>query len=277
MGKKSLTTGLALGGGAAKGVAHLGVLKAFEENNIKIDILSGTSIGALVAALYSFGVPIEKMRNIAEEINWLKISKLTLPKLGFLSNEDIADLLIENIGDKKIEDAPIPLLIVATDIITGKKVTIKTGSVAEAVRASTCIPGVYTPVEISGHLLVDGTLVENVPVFPLKESGADMIIAVNLSAERKNKYPDNIIDVLLSSIDIAINDNVQTDLQIADAVIEPSLSKYSITDTSRAKEMYAEGYRAAVFKTENIKNCIAKFEKPKDKHLVKRIKKWFYR
>lgn len=269
-------TGLALGGGAARGAAHLGILKALEENNIKIDLLSGTSIGALVAALYSFGVTIEKMRKIAEEMNWLKISKLTLPKLGLLSNEEIADLITDNIGDKKIEEAPIPLLIVATDIITGKKVTIKTGSVAEAVRASTCIPGVYTPVEVSSHLLVDGMLVENVPVFPLKENGADIIIAVNLSAERKNKYPDNIIDVLLSSIDIAINDNVRSDLKIADLVIEPALSKYSVTDTSKAKEIYAEGYRAAVFKIENIKGSLANFEKSGDKHLFKRIKKWFY-
>ena len=104
-----------------------------------------------------------------------------------------------------------------------------------------------------------------------KTVGILIIIAVNLSAERKNKYPDNIIDVLLSSIDIAINDNVRSDLKIADLVIEPALSEYSVTDTSKAKEIYAEGYRAAVFKIEKIKVSLANFEKSGDKHLFKRI------
>lgn len=238
--------GLALSGGAIRGAAHIGVLKVFEAQGIRIDCISGTSIGAMIAALYAFGKTPAEIEKLACDFNWLDISKFIIPKLGLLSNEEMGDMLTQWLGPVRIEDAPIPLAIVATDINTGDKIVFRRGSVAHAVMASTCIPGIFTPIEENGRLLVDGLLVENVPISPLQSMDADLILAVDLSGDRKYKQADDIIDVIMNSFEIAVDTNTMHQLKAADIVIQPKVSEFSRTDTGQVAELIRRGEIAAM-------------------------------
>ncbi|MDR8391538.1 patatin-like phospholipase family protein [Aliifodinibius sp. S!AR15-10] len=196
--------GLALGGGAALGAAHIGVLKALEERNIQITYVSGTSIGAMIGAFYAFGTEIKKIEEIAVNLKWLDVSSLSISKMGLLSNKKLGNLIRKHLGDVNIEDAEKPLAITATDLSSGQKVVFKKGDLATAVMASTCVPGIFIPVESDGKMLVDGVLVENVPIQSLKTMGAEQIIAVDINALRLYKKPDDIIEVVTNALDIAI-------------------------------------------------------------------------
>lgn len=155
--------GLALGGGAVLGAAHVGVLRALDEQNIKINYITGTSIGALVAALFAFGKTWKEIELIALELKWLDITSITLSKYALLTNEKLGELLIKHIGNRNIEDSEIPLAFITTDISNGEKIVLNKGPVTTAVMASTCIPGIFKPIEIDGKMLVDGGIAENVP------------------------------------------------------------------------------------------------------------------
>src|SRR6056297_1172026 len=167
--KKNKKIGLALGGGAVLGAAHIGVLKALKEHDIQICFVSGTSIGAFVAAFVAFGKTWKEIEEIAKDLNWLDVTSISLFQSGLLSNKKMVELIANHIGDVNIEDANIPAAMIATDITTGKKIVINKGKVAQAVMASTCIPGIFAPVEIGDKLLVDGGIVENVPITPLEK------------------------------------------------------------------------------------------------------------
>ena len=237
--------GLALGGGGALGAAHIGVLEAMGDLGIRIGCISGTSAGALVASLYAFGVSREKPAKLAHEIKWMEISKLSLSQYGLLSNEKLGSLIEENIGKARIEEAEIPLAIVATDITTGDEIILKEGDLRRAVMASTCIPGVFVPVEIGGRLLVDGGIVENVPVSPLQDMGADFIIGVDLNSGRRKERPKNIIEVLLRSFDFTLKAATRLQTERADLLIQPDLSSYSMYDMNKAEDLIRRGYEAA--------------------------------
>jgi NTE family protein len=237
--------GLALGGGAVLGAAHLGVLKVLEENKIKIQAISGTSIGAFIAALYAFQKSIDDIIDTIKDLDWLDISELSLSRLGLLSNKKLGKKMDEVLGEVNFSDASIPLAMVATDISSGKKVALNKGDVAQAVMASTCVPGIFIPAELDGKLLVDGGLVENVPVSVLQDLGAEVIIGVDLNAKRQYQKPDDIIDLLMNSMDIAIDNATRIQTSKADFIIKPVLSSYSRTETDQIDELIEKGYNAA--------------------------------
>lgn len=237
--------GLALGGGAILGAAHVGVLRAFIESEVEIQALAGSSIGALVATLYAFGKTPEEIGELAKDMHWLDVSSFTLSRLGLLSNDKIGKLIREQVGEKKIEDAPIPLAMVATNISSGGHVILNKGPLHEAVMASTCIPGVFKPVVIDGRMLVDGGLVENVPISPLEEMGCRTIVGVDLNANREYQEPDDLIDVLLNAMDIAIDHSAQVQTREAELIIAPNLTAYSRTDPDAVEALIEEGYKAA--------------------------------
>lgn len=237
--------GLALGGGAVLGAAHIGVLKALDESGIEICAISGTSIGALFAALYAFGKSPDEIEKFIEDLHWLDVSGLSLSKFGLLSNEKLGEAFEDAVGDVEFSDAKIPLAVIATDIGNGKKVTFRKGSVAPAIMASSCVPGIVTPVEIDDRLLVDGGLVENVPVSPLEDLGAKKIIGVDLNAKRTYQSPDDIIDLLANALDVAIDNATRIQTDEADLLITPELTAYSRTDRDRIPELIKEGYDAA--------------------------------
>lgn len=237
--------GLALGGGAALGAAHVGVIQALEERAIPIECISGTSIGAFVGALYACGKSTEEMAAIARELRWLDVSSLTLSQYGLLSNHKLGDLLKQHIGDVSLEDAGIPLAIVATDISSGKKVVFREGNVATAVMASTCVPGIFKPVIEGDRVLVDGGVLENVPVSPLKENGSTFVIGVDLNAANSCKKVKNIIDVLVNSLNILLTNATQLQTAEADLLITPDLSSFSLTDPDQADALIGAGYQEA--------------------------------
>lgn len=238
--------GLALGGGAVLGAAHIGVLKALEENEVKIEFVTGTSIGAFVAALYAFGKNWQEISEISNQLKWMDISSISLSRYSLLSNEKFGELLVEHIGDKKIEEAHIPLAMVATDAGNGEKVVLREGSVAEAVMASTCIPGLFKPVNIRGRMLLDGGIVENVPVKTLRDLGAEYVIGVDLNAEYNYNQPENILEVLLNSFHFIMQQAAKLQTDGADLLIKPNLSSFGRADTSKIPELMEKGYEDAL-------------------------------
>ncbi len=250
--------GIALSGGATRGLAHIGVLQALEENSIRPDYLSGTSIGAFAAALYAFGVPLQQMRAVGKGMTPLRITKLKLSRYGLFSNEELGNLIRSKIGSARIEDSPIPLAILATDISTGELVVLREGEVATAVMASSAVAGIYQPVRIRNRLLMDGGIMEDVPVSPLRPMGATTVVAVNLSAERKYRLPEDIIDILFNAFDIAIDENTKVQVKDADVLIEPCLFDFRRMDVSQIDEMITEGHRAVLESIPKIRAALAR-------------------
>ena len=247
--------GLALGGGAARGLAHIGVLEVLEKEGIPIDMIAGTSAGAVVGALYAQGKDTEQLKDLATGMSWRRLAPLVdlaLPKTGFIGGRRIKKLLKLIIGDISFADLRIPLACVAADIMSGEEVVIDQGSVLEAVRASISIPVIFTVVKWKGRHLVDGGLVNPVPVSVLKRMGADVIIAVNVipdPAERVQQGEKlgklNIISVIMQSIYISSYLLVESCLKEADIVIEPRVVQIGPVDFHRTQECILQGEWAA--------------------------------
>ena len=179
--------GVALGSGGARGMAHIGVLKVLEENNVPIDFLAGSSIGAIIGALYSKSPNAKIIEKKAQNINWRKIFDYTFPKKGLIKGEKIKKILEESLEDSQFKDLAIPLWITAFDLEGNQEVVFHKGDVIKAVRASISIPGVFVPVENKGRVLVDGGLVDPLPTEVLRRNGADIVIAVNVNKMKFNK------------------------------------------------------------------------------------------
>lgn len=237
--------GIALGGGAARGIAHTGVLQFLEEKQLKPAYITGTSAGALVGALYAFGKSPKEILALARELTWMQVSGFSLSRYGILSNEELAELITEQLGEVTFSDAPIPFACIATDITTGKELVLDKGPVAEAVRASAAVPGIYIPVTINDRMLVDGGVVENVPISPLKSMGAEFILAVDLNGNDGYDEPGSVIDILLNAFDIAIDTTTRIQTRAADVLIRMDLEAYSRTDASQAEALFEAGYAAA--------------------------------
>ncbi|MGB5324182.1 MAG: patatin-like phospholipase family protein [Pseudomonadales bacterium] len=245
-GQRKTRVGLALGGGAILGAAHVGVLKALEERGVKIEAITGTSIGAFVAILYAFGIPVAEIEARVKELGWLDITNFRLSRYGLLSNEKLAHMLHSMIGDVSFADAKIPLAVVATNIGSGKRVVLQEGDVALAAMASTCVPAVFAPVEIDGEMFVDGGLVENVPLSPLPALGANYLIGVDLNAKRQYEPPHDILDVLMNALDIAIDNSTRLQTREVDVLITPEVFHFSRTDTDNVENLVKEGYETAL-------------------------------
>jgi len=243
--KKNRKIGLALGGGAVLGAAHIGVLRALEEFDISIHCVAGTSIGAFVSTFFAFNKHWTEIKEITLDLNWLDISAISLSKMGLLSNEKLGELITEHIGDVNFAQADIPIAMISTDISNGEKIILKEGKVADAVMASTCIPGIFIPLEIGNKLLVDGGIVENVPITPLQEMGADFIIAVDLNAEYSHKRPEGIVEVLLNTFDFTIMTATKLQTEEADVLIKPDLSSFNMVDPNQTADLIEKGYLEA--------------------------------
>ncbi|MDD4761647.1 MAG: patatin-like phospholipase family protein [Candidatus Pacebacteria bacterium] len=273
--------GLALSGGSALGISHIGVLKALEENKIKIDYIAGTSSGSIIAAAFAFGLSFEQMTDVSKKINWINISNFAYSKLGLASNKPLGKLIKEIFGDVKIEDAKIPLAIVATDIEKGQKVVLQKGNLAEALMASSCLPGIYVPIIINEQKLIDGGWSENLPLSVLKKMGADMIIGVNLKKYSLRKV-SNVFDVLLNSLAITSSDHHHLKIQEqgADIIIEPNLMNFGYSDFNKTDKLIEAGYQATLSLMPEIKKITENKYKNKKiffslPRLVKKIKLYF--
>ncbi|MEG1500625.1 MAG: patatin-like phospholipase family protein [Clostridiales bacterium] len=193
--------GLALGGGATKGTAHIGVIQVLEEFGIPIDMISGTSIGSFIAALYACGYDSKKMDLLFREFDMEKLMKVRPSRMGMIPADGYQELISVCTKNARIENAVIPLRIVAVDLVSWQKIIFTEGDMATAVRASSAVPGAITPVKMGDMLLADGYLLDNVPCSVLREMGADIVIGVSLSKPSYSQ-PKTMIEVMLRSLDI---------------------------------------------------------------------------
>jgi NTE family protein len=245
--------GLALGGGAARGLAHIGVLRALEANNIRVDFIAGTSAGAVAGAAYANGASPDALKEMMlsmELRDWASLADVSIPHGGFLAGNRVISLLKTIIGDVEFKDLKLPFACVACDLWTGEEVVFKEGSVLEGVRASISIPLVFSVVEHQGRYLVDGGLINQVPVNVARKMGADVVIAVNViptlksrrkkSAAKKMKQP-GIFDVMMQVIDITNVKTVMESLEGADVVINPDTKGFNSADFYLAKDLILQG------------------------------------
>ncbi len=270
--------GLTLSGGGAKGIAHIGVLKVLEEYNIKPEFITGTSMGSIIGALYSIGYSAEELEDIILSLDWNEILFDELPRVnvsmeekdsdskyvatfpieklkiklpsGMVSGQNITQLLTKlTYGYHDIDDfrnLPIPFLCIATNIETGDDVVLDRGYLPEAIRASMSIPSMFKPVTVDSLLLVDGGLVRNFPVSDCKNMGADFVIGVDVGTELHSKDELNsMIEIMEQSIGLYGAENNKRERDLADILIIPEVSNYSITDFNKADSLIAIGERAA--------------------------------
>ncbi len=238
--------GLALGGGFARGIAHIGVLKVLQENNVKIDCVAGTSVGALIGTLHASGTSLEAMQQQAAATQFKDFGTWTLSWLGLASNAKLADYLQRSCSLERFEDMQIPLAIAATDLGSGQPVYFTSGEICPALRASCAYPGLFLPVEHQGRLLVDGFLAAPVPVDAVRMLDADIIIAVYLESGGEGAAkPKNLADVIGRSFSIMQDHARQTWRQKADVVIEPDVRKFEWDDFRKTPELIAAGEAAA--------------------------------
>lgn len=238
--------GLALSGGAARGIAHIGVLKYLEERGIKPTCLAGTSAGSIVGALYCSGKNVAELKQVAESMSWKELLHFSFPKMGIIDSSHLLKKLQEHLGPISFEELDIPLIVNAVDLLSGKEIVIEKGRVAEAVQASCAIPGIFTPVKTNKRLLVDGGLLDNLPVIHLANRNLDHIIAVNVGAQRPlSREPGNIFEILIQSFDIIRRHQDMPACEHADSLIEPDLGDIAFHDTGNPGLLIDRGYEAA--------------------------------
>jgi NTE family protein len=247
LGIKKPKVGIALSGGSTHGAAHIGVLKVLEREGVKVDMIAGTSAGALVGCAYAAGIPLDEISEIFKKMSWPQLLRPSLIRpLSLFDTSPLENFLREKIGNGEFKDLNIPFAAIAADIVTSEKVVLDSGPLAPALRASASIPGLFNPVEINGRILVDGGILDNLPVGPLKAMGADYIIAVDLTKhEGLNKKPENPIEVIMGMIDIMQSRSTLPDPSQFDCYIRPEVLKFSKWDFSKADELITQGMLAA--------------------------------
>ncbi|KQB54924.1 hypothetical protein AQS70_20190 [Pseudomonas endophytica] len=295
--------GLVLSGGAARGLAHVGVLKALEEQGIHIDAIAGTSMGAVIGGLYASGYKIDELEKLAMSIDWQDAlsdsparedipfrrkqddrdflvrqqlsfrddGSLGLP-LGVIQGQNLSllleSLLAHSSDVRDFDKLPIPFRAVATDIVSGEKVVFRKGHLPQVIRASMSIPAVFAPVEINGQLLVDGGMVDNIPVDVAREMGVDIVIVVDIGTPlRGRKQLNTVFDILNQSITLMTRSNSEVQLASLkpdDVLIQPSLASVGVTDFGRSEEIINAGYRA----TQILEKRLASLRQPTNVELA---------
>jgi NTE family protein len=234
--------GVALGGGFARGIAHIGVLKVLEQEGIPIRVVAGTSVGALIGASYCSGLSIAEMEDVAHNTRFTSFARWTLSRYGFASSDRMASFLNRTLKAQTFEELRIPLGVTATDYNTGEGVVFHSGQIIDPVRASCAYPGMFLPVNIRGRYLIDGMLSHPVPTMPLREMGAERVLAVHLKATWANgSAPRHLLDVIGQSFAIAQNAMSSLWRQAADVVIEPDAGDFAYDDFKRADDLIRLG------------------------------------
>ncbi len=238
--------GVAFGGGGARGMSHIGVIKAFEEFGLDFDYISGTSVGSIIGAAYANGMSSKELWEIAKD---LKVKDIRTNKVFFMPSktDGIQKLMIETLGDINIENLKKPFSAVAVDIKTTKEVCISHGNLAKAVAGSCCVPGIFQPVEFGKHLLCDGGLQNTIPANVPRYFGCDYVIAVDCNSTRTYGTESNkVIDVLGCSIRVLMKSNAVKGYMCADVTIATDNKKFKSTSLDGIDEMVEQGYKNAI-------------------------------
>ncbi|MEO7941393.1 MAG: patatin-like phospholipase family protein [Burkholderiaceae bacterium] len=238
--------GLALGGGAARGFAHVGVIQVLEEAGIRPSLVVGTSAGSLVAAIYASGRTGAQLQQIAQDMEEASLTDWTLPlfRRGVLRGDALARYVNQQVGRRPIEAMAIPLGIVATDLESGEGIVFRRGDTGVAVRASSAIPALFQPVRIAGHDYVDGGLVAPVPVRFARDMGADIVIAVDIAGAPQGNGTDGVLQVLMQTFSIMGKSISALELRSADVVVRPVLKDIGSTDFAARKRSIEAGRSA---------------------------------
>ena len=264
--------GLALGGGFARGIAHIGVLKVLEEESIPVGFIAGTSVGALIGAAYCSGVSPEELEQIASRVRFRDLARWTLSRYGFATNLRMISFLNKILKVKTFEELRIPLAVTATDFASGEGVVFRSGPLADPVRASCAYPGVFLPVTVDGRLLVDGMLAHALPTQPLREMGANRVLAVSLRSRWANgEGPKHIFDVIGQCFAIAQNMNCAQARQCADLVIEPDVTGYRYDDFEHSAELVLLGERTTRAALPEIRKWLEPAAEIKPVHAASRL------
>jgi NTE family protein len=244
------TIGLALSGGAARGVAHVGVLRALTEHNIPIDFIAGTSSGSLVGGAMACGMPLDEIEELGRKMRWRDVGRMTVSRLGVQSNERLEQYLRDHLPIHRFEDLPIPFAAVATDLQSGAPVILRDkGNLPFAIRASCTIPGWYVPViDEEGRQLVDGGLVAVIPASVVRSLGADIVIAVDVNAEGAKFIgsTSSVIGVVLQSMLVVQKTASHYQLSLSDHVVKPKVGHIRWDEMGRGEELVAAGYEAGL-------------------------------
>lgn len=244
--QKTPKIGLALGGGFARGLSHIGVLKVFEEEGIPISFVGGTSVGSVIGAAYCSGISAKELEEIAALVRFKHFARWTISRLGIASNDRMTGFLQKMLKVHTFEELKIPLSVSATDFVTGDAVVFTKGDLVAPVRASCAYPGMFTPVNIDGRLLIDGMLAHAVPTVPLRELGAERVVGVYLSAHWVNlSGPRHVFDVIGQCFSIAQQKMCGLWEHAADVILTPDVRGFSYDGFERAPELIAAGEAVA--------------------------------
>jgi NTE family protein len=251
--------GLALGGGAARGFAHVGVIQVLEEAGIRPQLVAGTSAGSLVAAIYASGKNGVQLQRVAETMEEAAIADWMVPLFnrGMLRGDALARYVNTQVNARHIEDMPLPLGIVATDLQTGQDMLFQRGDVGTAVRASSAVPAVFQPVRISGREYVDGGLVSPVPVRAARQMGAELVIAVDISSPPDGNMSGGTLEILLQTFSIMGKSINTLELKDVDVVVRPVLTGVSSSDFSARKKAIEAGRQAMLMQLPQLRAAIA--------------------
>ncbi len=245
--------GLVLGAGSARGLAHIGVLQVLNENNIPVDLIVGCSMGAMVGGIYSCGTDLKMLDKMVEHMDTSVFFDLQVPRMGLVADKKISTLLRLLTKNKTFNDINIPLSIVATDLLTGRRIIIEDGVVAEAIRASISIPGIFSPIIKDEMILVDGAVVDRLPIEVARDKGAKIIIAADVSfASGKKVKIKNTLDVIMTSLDIMQRQQFDLIKDQAEVLIQPEVGDFSSRDFEKSRELVDLGRSATEKKIDEI-------------------------
>jgi NTE family protein len=245
-----------LGGGAARGFAHIGVLKILESNGIPINMIVGTSAGSFVGSFYAYGLNAYQIQGIALNIQRSDIADFTIPDNGFIKGDLLEEYVNRMLRNTPMEKLRIPFYAVATEVPGGKETVFASGNTGKAVRASCAIPGVFNPVTIENKMYVDGGVVSPVPVDAARRLGADVVIAVDISSDLDTVKPSGTIDTILQSINIMSSKISVAQLSKADVVIRPLVGHIGSSDFDKRNEAIIEGEKAALQALPRIREIV---------------------
>ncbi|WP_062048531.1 patatin-like phospholipase family protein [Bacillus sp. JCM 19034] len=249
--------GLALGSGGSRGLAHIGVLKVLEEENIPIDVMSGSSMGALIGCLYAVGHSPEQIHRFATMFRRKYFVDFIIPRMGLIAGKKVKNLIRLLAKGKKLEELTPKMVVVATDITNGERVLFEKGDIASIVRASIAIPGIFVPEVIEGRTLVDGGVIDRVPVLALKEKGADITIAVDVSYLKQTAKMKSIYDIMVQSMDIMTRELVRAQEMESTFMIRPIARQVNPLAFTEIDNLIKSGEEAAREQIEEIKKTIA--------------------
>ncbi len=252
---------LALGGGAARGFAHIGVIKAMETSGIAPDIVVGTSAGSVVGALYAAGHGPFELQKLAIQLDEASVTDWSLFDRGVIKGERLEQFINANVGNRPLDGLKRRFAVVATDLASGEPIVFQRGNTGTAVRASSSIPGVFPPVVIGGREYVDGGLVAPIPAREARSLGADIVIAVDISARPSGKRNQGTLDLLLDTIAIMGGAMGKHELAAADVVIRPELRGLAATNFQQRHEAILEGEKAGFAAVPRVRDAIAAWER----------------